>query len=245
MIHDGEWDEERLLALEVDVNYGLSPAYGGSRPGDAVKDPTVLAVWAWSPGARLLALGSGVVAPPGVMEDELQAYGPDDPPDALLRLAASLLGDRAVSVEGGPCFVFPPQLTALAPAPLPLLVSTPEGMSVARQLVRPDNWGPGEWSELIGGRLGEWAMAVHDGAPVSICHTPVSNNTAAEAGIWTRPDFRGRGLAPSVVAAWSGRARQVKDVLFYSTTATNHASRSVARSLGLRPLGWIWTAREA
>ncbi|WP_411146469.1 GNAT family N-acetyltransferase [Streptomyces sp. x-80] len=86
-------------------------------------------------------------------------------------------------------------------------------------------------------------MAVHDNSPVSICHSPASNDTAAEAGIWTRADFRGRRLAPAVVAAWSRRERRNKEVLLYSTTAANHASRSVARTLGLTPLGRIWTVR--
>ncbi|MFE4663789.1 GNAT family N-acetyltransferase [Streptomyces sp. NPDC056716] len=78
-------------------------------------------------------------------------------------------------------------------------------------------------------------MAIHDREPVSICFTPASNATAAEAGIWTRPDFRGKRLAPTVVAAWSQREHRIKSVLFYSTTADNHASQSVARTLGLTP----------
>ncbi|GLV75972.1 GNAT family N-acetyltransferase [Streptomyces hygroscopicus] len=234
-----DWDEERLLSLEVDANYGLAPNSGGLPA--LLKDPTVLAVCAWSPGARLLALGSGI-AHRARMNGWDQAYSPGRPPDGLVRLAESLDG-QAVSVEGGPCFVFPPHLAAPDPAPLPLIVSTADGKIAAQELVRPDNWQPGEWSELINGRFGEWAMAVYDNQPVSICHTPASNSTAAEAGIWTRADFRGRGLASAVVAAWSQRECRNKDVLFYSTTATNHASQSVARGLRLIPLGWLWTAR--
>ncbi|WP_240151097.1 MULTISPECIES: hypothetical protein [Streptomyces] len=45
------------------------------------------------------------------------------------------------------------------------------------------------------------------------------------------------------MAAWSQRERRHKEVLFHSTTAANHASRSVARTLGLTPPGWIWTVR--
>jgi RimJ/RimL family protein N-acetyltransferase len=84
-------------------------------------------------------------------------------------------------------------------------------------------------------------MAVHDNAPVSICFSPARNETAAEAGIWTRADFRGRRITPAVVASWSDRERRNKQVLLYSTTAANQASQSVARTLGLTPLGWIWT----
>ncbi|NGN69003.1 hypothetical protein G5C51_34585 [Streptomyces sp. A7024] len=74
-----------------------------------------------------------------------------------------------------------------------------------------------------------------------IAHTPVANAVAAESGIWTREDFRGRGPAPAVVAAWAAREGRRKDVLFYRTSAGNRASRAVARTLGLTPLGWIWT----
>jgi hypothetical protein len=235
--------EGRLLTLEIDAIYGLLPGPDG-RP-TIVGDETVRAVWAWSPRARVLAVAAGV-GDPGRFGGSDQEYTPGLPPDALVRLAASLDGP-AVSVEGGPCFVFPvlpERLTVPEPVPLPIVVSSPEGRQAARRLIRPGNWQPGEWGELVDGRMGEWAMAVHDEEPVSICFSPASNAVAAEAGIWTRPDFRGRRLAPAVVAAWARRERRNKDVLFYSTTAGNDASRSVARTLGLTPLGWIWTVRE-
>jgi GNAT acetyltransferase-like protein len=233
------WDEGHLLALEIDANYGLAP--DPDTPRAVLRDPSVLAVWAWSPRARLLALASGLALPSPIDGME-QEYSPGRLPDALDRLVASL-DDRTVTVEGGPCFVFPDRLAVPGSAPLPIIVSTTDGQRTAQHLIRPDNWQPDEWNELINGRMGEWAMAVHDREPVSICFTPASNATAAEAGIWTRPDFRGKRLAPAVVAAWSRRERREKTVLFYSTAADNHASQSVARTLGLAPLGWLWTAR--
>ncbi|MFI6285299.1 GNAT family N-acetyltransferase [Streptomyces sp. NPDC051018] len=234
-------DEGRLLALEIDANYGLAPDPGN--PHAVLRDPSLLAVCAWSPGARLLALAPGLALPGSVdgMEME-QEYSPGRLPDALHRLVASL-DDRTVTVEGGPCFVFPDRLAVPDPAPLPVIASTTDGRRAAQHLIRPDNWQPDEWNELINGRMGEWAMAIHDREPVSICFTPASNATAAEAGVWTRPDVRGKRLAPAVVAAWAQREHRTRTVLFYSTTADNHASRSVARTLGLIPLGWIWTAR--
>ncbi|EPH45211.1 GNAT family N-acetyltransferase [Streptomyces aurantiacus] len=246
------WDEERLLALEVDAIHGLVPDSGNP---PALRDETMLAVWAWSPRARLLALGPGVGCPdrvddaretngPGQAPGAPETYSPGLVPGAVARIAAAL-GDRAGAVEGGPCWLFPARLAVSVPSPLPVLVSTAEGRAVARRLDRPANWGACEWAELIGGDLGEWAMAVHGREPVSICHTPAANGIAAEAGIWTRPDFRGRGIATACVAAWSERERHTKDVLFYSTTAANHASQSVARALGLVPLGWIWRVRRA
>ncbi|MYY09363.1 GNAT family N-acetyltransferase [Streptomyces sp. SID4919] len=234
------WDEERLLALEIDANHGLAPD-ADTPCRTTLRDPSVLAVWAWSPHARHLALAPGLTLPSSVDGLE-EKYSPGRLPEALRRLVASL-HDRTVHVEGGPCFVFPDRLAVPDPTPLPLIASTTDGRRTAGHLIRPDNWQPDEWNELVNGRMGEWAMAVHDREPVSICFTPASNATAAEAGVWTRPDFRGKRLAPAVVAAWSQREHRTRTVLFYSTTADNHASRSVARALGLTPLGWIWTAR--
>ncbi|MGW6459910.1 GNAT family N-acetyltransferase [Streptomyces sp. NPDC055078] len=240
------WNEGRLLALEIDANYGLVP--DPDAPRATLRDPSVLAVWAWSPHARLLALAPGLALPGSIdgmepIDGMEQEYSAGRLPDALHRLVASL-DDRTVSVEGGPCFVFPDRLAVPDPAPLPVIPSGADGRSTAQHLIRPDNWQPDEWNELINGRMGEWAMAVHGREPVSICFTPASNATAAEAGIWTRPDFRGKRLAPAVVAAWYQREHRNRTVLFYSTTADNHASQSVARTLGLTPLGWIWTARH-
>ncbi|MEU0685922.1 GNAT family N-acetyltransferase [Streptomyces uncialis] len=235
------WDEGRLLALEIDANHGLAPDPDHPRRA-ALRDPAPLAVWAWSPRAHLLALAPGL-ALPSSLDGMEQEYSPGRLPDALRCLVASF-DDRTVTVEGGPCFVFPDRLAVPAAAPLPIIAATTDGRRTARRLIRPDNWQPDEWDELINGRMGQWAMAVHDREPVSICFTPASNATAAEAGVWTRPDFRGKRLAPAVVAAWSQQEHRTRTVLFYSTTADNHASRSVARALGLTPLGWIWTARE-
>ncbi|MFB7635211.1 GNAT family N-acetyltransferase [Streptomyces sp. NPDC056149] len=240
-----EWDDAALLALEVDTIYGLVPA---TADGPAtVTDKPVKAVWAWSPRARLLALGPGVtnpLPPPATTGNQEQPYAPEEAPLELVRLARALgVADPDAAIEGGPSLVFPRHLPAPPPAELPVIVSDADGRRAAGQLERPGNWEPDEWAELISGAAGEWAMALDGPAPVSICHTPEANATAAEAGIWTRADFRGRRLAPAVVATWAHRIARHKEVLFYSTTAGNHASRSVARALGLTPLGWLWTLR--
>ncbi|MEI5102958.1 hypothetical protein RB200_36005 [Streptomyces sp. PmtG] len=213
-------------------------ASAGEAP-PTVRDKEVDAVFAWSPQARVLALGHDV-PDPGPVPGPEQEYVPGDMPRVLVHLSQTL-GGGTDAIEGGPCFVFPQQLTASPQAPLPIIVSDAEGRDAAGRLLRPDNWEPGEWGELTRGDMGEWAMAVHDNSPVSICFSPARNAIAAEAGIWTRADFRGRRIAPAVVAAWSERERRHKKVLFYSTTAANGASQSVARTLGLVPLGWIWT----
>jgi RimJ/RimL family protein N-acetyltransferase len=106
----------------------------------------------------------------------------------------------------------------------------------------PGNWEPDEWDELLAGALGPWAMALIDGRVVSICHTPVRmTERAAECGVWTHPDCRGRGYAAAVTAAWAEILRPSGRYLFYSTDAGNRSSQRVAARLQLRPIGWTWT----
>ena len=71
------------------------------------------------------------------------------------------------------------------------------------------------------------------GQVVAVCHSARATLEAAEAGVETARDYRGRGLAGAVVLSWAA-AMQAEDRLpLYSTQWTNHASRAVARKLGL------------
>ena len=68
---------------------------------------------------------------------------------------------------------------------------------------------------------------------VSLCATVRRSDVAEEAGVETHPDFRGRGLAGEVTAAWAREVRRVGRIPLYSTSWTNGASIAVARGLGL------------
>jgi ribosomal protein S18 acetylase RimI-like enzyme len=107
--------------------------------------------------------------------------------------------------------------------------------------LNPGNWAKGEWQELVDGDLGPWAMALVDGRVVSICHTPrPMSDRAAECGVWTHPDYRGRGYASEVTAVWADILRPSGRYLFYSTLPENLASQRVADRLQLRPIGRTW-----
>jgi hypothetical protein len=110
----------------------------------------------------------------------------------------------------------------------------------------PGNWHPVEWDELLDGQLGPWAMATEDHRVISICHTPSPmNERTAECGVWTDPEFRGRGHAAAVTSEWAAVLRPSGRYLFYSTDADNLSSQRVAQRLKLRPLGWIGRLRQA
>ena len=71
------------------------------------------------------------------------------------------------------------------------------------------------------------------GEVVSICHSSRSTVEAAAAGVETAREYRGQGLAGEIVLAWAKAVRAQGRVPIYSTQWTNHASRAVARKLGL------------
>ncbi len=79
---------------------------------------------------------------------------------------------------------------------------------------------------------------ISGGQAVSICSSSRRTAHVAEAGVDTVPEFRGRGYAALVTAAWASAIRSAGITPVYSTSADNHASQAVARKLGLRECGW-------
>jgi len=77
-------------------------------------------------------------------------------------------------------------------------------------------------------------MAIlQDGYAVSVCFCARRSEVAAEAGLETASEFRGRGFGPRVTAAWATAIRALGLRPLYSTSWSNTASLAVARKLGL------------
>jgi RimJ/RimL family protein N-acetyltransferase len=161
----------------------------------------------------------------GTVEKPVLWPGDTAPPvnrDLLVRV---YLADHAVRCSSG----------------LPVLTAPTEALRIAN----PGNWQPVEWDELLDGKLGPWAIAVDGGRVSSICHTPrPMTERAAECGVWSHPEFRGRGHAAAVTAAWAELVRPSGRHLFYSTDETNRSSQRVAERLALPLLGWMGRAPE-
>ena len=81
---------------------------------------------------------------------------------------------------------------------------------------------------------------VEDGHAVSVCFCARRSDVAAEAGLETAVNFRGRGLAAQVAAAWAGAIRDSGRLPLYSTSWSNGASLAVARKLELSACGTDW-----
>ena len=78
---------------------------------------------------------------------------------------------------------------------------------------------------------------IEDSQAVSICRSVRLSSHAHEAGVDTLVDYRRRGYAASVVAAWALAVRALNRIPLYSTSWDNAASQGVARRLGLVQYG--------
>jgi len=78
---------------------------------------------------------------------------------------------------------------------------------------------------------------VEDGRAVSVCLSSCISAKAHEAGVGTLEEYRGRGYAGKVVAAWAEAVRKLGRIPFYSTDWDNRASQRVAEKLGAVAFG--------
>ncbi len=78
---------------------------------------------------------------------------------------------------------------------------------------------------------------IENSQAVSICRSVRLSSRAHEAGVDTLIDYRRRGYATSVVAAWALAVRALNRIPLYSTSWDNVASQGVARQLGLVQYG--------
>jgi RimJ/RimL family protein N-acetyltransferase len=172
------------------------------------------------------------------------ASAPDREPPGLVtcrEILASSCGP--LSLHASPYYVIEPHVRVETRTPIARSDASP---GERLRHLNPGNWAHDKWDELLDGALGPWAMAVVDGRVVSICHTPrPMTERAAECGVWTHPDYRGRGYAAEVTAAWADVLRPSGRYLFYSTDAQNLSSQRVAARLQLRPIGWTWNLTRA
>jgi GNAT acetyltransferase len=170
---------------------------------------------------------------PGELAGEVSRLAREEPLISDLRQVpvhaeryVSLLGDR---VESGPAFTFPD--TIVQPADVVIIQDE-------RLLQRNfQGWVAGE---LAAGRSPAMAI-VEEGCPVSVCFCARRSDVAAEAGLETAEEFRGRGFGPRVTAAWALAIRASGRIPLYSTSWRNDASLMVARKLGLIPYASDWS----
>ncbi len=188
---------------------------------------------------------------PDAMVTELEAVfdhasppaDPTEPPPALDRCERILQTGGTVERTAGPHYLIPDDTRF--DSGRAIVRSGGAGVDRLRG-ANPGNWHPVEWDELLDGLLGPWAIAIDGELAISICHTPGRlTERAGECGVWTDPQFRGRGYAAATASAWVALVRSPQRRLFYATNADNLSSQRVARRLNLPELGWTWRLHRA
>jgi GNAT superfamily N-acetyltransferase len=142
--------------------------------------------------------------------------------DYLTALAAPNL--RVAAMRAGPLYIFPDDIAT----------------SGACTAINERN------SYLLHSGLEEWLpdvavghpffAAVEDDRAVAICTTVIASQHAHEAGVETLAEYRAKGFAADVVAAWARAVRKLGAVPLYATTFDNISSQRVAQRLSLSPV---------
>ncbi len=170
----------------------------------------------------------------GELAAELEAIALAEPlsadlepePACLAALVAALERHAPVTQRyRGPAFFFPEQIAALHGV-------TPIDADNAT-LVR-DGFGA---TLPLNPAIAPVLAAVQDAMAVAVCFSSRRTATACEAGLEVLPNYRRRGYALRVTAAWALAVRADGRLPLYSTEWENVASRGVARGLGLTLYG--------
>ena len=141
-------------------------------------------------------------------------------------LRAVLERDGPVKEEGGgPAYRFPASIGQPGGA----VEVTEENVELVRETH------PWLFREIA--TFGPCFVVLRDGVAASLCHSSRIGGRAMEAGVFTLPEFRGRGYAVAVTAAWGAAVRASGRVPLYSTAWENVASQGVARRVGLTMFG--------
>jgi hypothetical protein len=166
-------------------------------------------------------LGSLIVDLEGVLRAEPVVADLSQAARCLKALQSILARDAPLTgTSSGPAWRFPDEIPASAHEVIPV---TSENEDLARPILLADEL---PW------RLPCLALVV-DGRLASLCFSSRNTPVAAEAGVNTLEEFRGRGYAPAVAAAWARAVRAEGRTPLYSTSWDNLASSSVAGKLGL------------
>jgi hypothetical protein len=168
--------------------------------------------------------------------DELNRLAREEPPVSKLR-QAPLHADRYISliggrVQSGPAFRFPQAITQAAD------VVVVEDERLLERHFR--GWVAGE---IAAGRAPVMAI-VENGYPVSVCFSARRSTIAAEAGVETAAEFRGRGFGSRVTAAWALAIRASGGIPLYSTDWSNKPSLALARTLSLVAYAADWSLAD-
>jgi hypothetical protein len=166
---------------------------------------------------------------------ELDRLAQQEPPARDFR-GLPVHADRYVGLTGGrvdagPVFLFPENLPRES------------GVVLLADEVPLRACFSGWTAEEVGGRSPILAV-LENGRAVSVCFCARRSAAAAEAGVETAVECRGRGLGWRVAASWALAVRACGRLPLYSTSWSNAASLGLARRLGLRTCAGYFSVRR-
>ena len=169
---------------------------------------------------------------PSDIADELDRLARDEPPVADFR-DAPVHAERYMelvggSADSGPAFTFPERLPQ------------PHDTVLLDDIGALGHHFPELTAREVPHRTPIVAV-VEEGRAVSVCFSSRRSDIAAECGVETAAEYRGRGLAPMVTAAWAQAVRASGLIPLYSTSWSNAPSLAVVRKLGLAPYAGRWS----
>lgn len=169
---------------------------------------------------------------PKDVADELDRLAREESTISALRDAPAHAEQYKSLIEGrvdsGPAFVFPER------------IDRPQGTVFIEDIQSLDHHFSG-WTESEITHRKPIVALVEDGYAASVCFCSRRSDVAAECGLETAMEFRGRGLGPRVTAAWALAIRSSGRVPLYSTSWSNGPSLAVARKLGLVAYASKWS----
>jgi RimJ/RimL family protein N-acetyltransferase len=164
---------------------------------------------------------------------------PDTPPSGLDEILALFARAAPVAIDGPEIVFRLPNGLAFEHAATLVSSDSAQGEALLQRLT--DDGLPASLVEAGFLDLGDfwwpWCVALDGDDIAAMAFATNLAQSGAEIGVFTFPDFRGRGFAAASTAGWSSLKSLEGRELIYSTRLTNASSRRVAARLGLKVAG--------
>ncbi|MBD0382209.1 GNAT family N-acetyltransferase [Paenibacillus sedimenti] len=213
-----------LMKIQAEVLYVHDHAGRIITINEHVNQPAPRFFWGQTNTGRVIRFRSDV--PNKVVRDILQIMDRDEPTEQLANVINVLEKDKGISGFWiGPAYAFNEIVTDYTDA----------------TLVTEDNkffLEHGFSSLLSELKFREPCyMVTENNIAVSVCFSARNSDKAAEAGVETLEDYRGKAYAIRVASSWAQAIRQSQRIPLYSTSWDNYSSQSVAKRLRLHLYG--------
>lgn len=215
-----------LMRIDVDTSFTFDArgrTLQTNEPREDARRPAPRVVVGHTSAGNIVRFNADV---PDAMADELEAIlaDADDPLRSRTALELTMQG-TSTEFRAGPAY----HCSETPAASHQVVRITAANRELARDSYR--------W---LYDEVADWQPCfaiIRDGSAVSICFSSRISPLACAAGVDTLPEFRARGYASAVTAAWASAVRATARIAFYSTDWDNLASQGVARRLGLTQFG--------